>query len=106
MQEIMHQLILQLIQKQELLSIEVFKQLIALVKSAEVRSSISGTSNTIVKIAVNSGVINVPKEIGFTKTKIVGTRKDQYAVATIVQLKFKRLKMNLLKQLSHMTLQP
>ena len=101
----MHQLILQLIQKRELLSTEVFKQLIALVKSAEDPSLISGTSNTIVKIAVNSGVTNVPKENGFTKTKIVGTRKDQYAVATIVQLKYKKLKMNLLKQLSHMTLQ-
>ena len=105
MQEIMHQLILQLIQKQEPSSTEVFRQLIALVRSVEVRSSISETFNTIVKIAVNSGVTNAPKESGFTKTKIVGTRKDQYAVATIVQLKYKKLKTNLLKQLRHMTLQ-
>ena len=101
----MYLLILQLIQKQELLSTEVFKQLIALVKSVEDQSLISETFNTIVKIAVNSGVINAPKESGFMKTKTVVTRKDQYAVATIVQLKYKRLKMNLLKQLTHMTLQ-
>ena len=100
----MHLLILQLIQKQELLSTEVFKQLIALAKSVEDQSLISETFNTIVKIAVNSGVTNAPKESGFTKTKIVVTKKDQYAVATIVLLRFKRLKMNLLKQLSHMTL--
>ena len=66
---------------------------------------ISGTSNTIARIAVNSGVTNVPRENGFTKTKTVGTRKDQYAVATIVQPRYKKLKMNLLKQLNHMTLQ-